>query len=189
MANNKVEFGDRTVMDITDATAEAGDVLSGKVFYDRGGNRTVGTVVTVPVDTAMDSASKNAVQNKVIKAYVDTEDASLQAQIDALGEPFRLHDFNQSVSGTLLPITSNTAISGASTGRIDIDIGEEMAVNWAIASVSKWEIFNGSTRVDAVPMYSFSMQQQRVLRMGFRTSGTSNKAFTKIQGALLLKHR
>lgn len=43
MANNKVVFGDETIMDITDTTAEPVDVAEGKVFYDKGGNRVAGT--------------------------------------------------------------------------------------------------------------------------------------------------
>lgn len=43
MAKNKVIFGDTTIMDITDTTAEAADVADGKVFYGNDGVRTVGT--------------------------------------------------------------------------------------------------------------------------------------------------
>lgn len=43
MAKNKVVFGDRTIMDITDTTAEAEDVATGKVFYLRSGERAEGT--------------------------------------------------------------------------------------------------------------------------------------------------
>lgn len=43
MAKNKVVFGDTTIMDITDTTAEATDVADGKVFYGNDGVRTVGT--------------------------------------------------------------------------------------------------------------------------------------------------
>ena len=47
MANNenvnKVVFGDTTIMDITDTTAEASDVAAGEVFYTRSGARSVGT--------------------------------------------------------------------------------------------------------------------------------------------------
>lgn len=44
MAVNKVELADGTsLIDITDTTAEAGDVISGKVFYTAAGVRTVGT--------------------------------------------------------------------------------------------------------------------------------------------------
>lgn len=40
---NKVVFGDATLMDITDTTAEPSDVAAGQVFYTRSGARAVGT--------------------------------------------------------------------------------------------------------------------------------------------------
>ena len=40
---NKVVYGDTTIMDITDTTAEASDVAAGEVFYTRSGARSVGT--------------------------------------------------------------------------------------------------------------------------------------------------
>lgn len=43
MAKNKVVYGDTTIMDITDTTAEAADVAAGKVFYKNSGDRAVGT--------------------------------------------------------------------------------------------------------------------------------------------------
>lgn len=76
MANNpyvnKVVYGDDTLIDLTDTTAEAGDVAEGKYFYNAAGSRTLGTASASVVDTAMSDTSENAVQNKVIKAYVDS---------------------------------------------------------------------------------------------------------------------
>lgn len=175
-----------------------------------------GDIAFPTIDTAMSDSSTNAVQNSTIKAYVDTQDATKQdalskdttspnyyinadvesdtvqlatkAYVDSK-DPFMLLDFSQSVSGTLLPATSDTAISGASTGRVDITVPEQYQDEWAIASIAKWEIKNGSTRIDAFPMYSFSMNGQKTMRIGYRTSGSSNKSFTTIAGAMLLKHR
>ena len=49
MANNpnvnKVVYGNQTVMDITDTTAEEGDVVSGKTFYKASGARSTGSAV------------------------------------------------------------------------------------------------------------------------------------------------
>ena len=40
---NKVVYGNDTIMDITDTTAEASDVAAGEVFYTKSGARSVGT--------------------------------------------------------------------------------------------------------------------------------------------------
>lgn len=40
---NKVQLGNQTVMDISDTTAEEGDVVSGKTFYKASGQRSTGT--------------------------------------------------------------------------------------------------------------------------------------------------
>jgi hypothetical protein len=48
MANNeyvnRVDFGDDTLIDISDTTAEAGDVLQGATFYLRNGAPATGTL-------------------------------------------------------------------------------------------------------------------------------------------------
>ena len=48
MANNeyvnKVQFGDTTIMDISDTTAESNDVIEGEVFYTKSGARSTGTL-------------------------------------------------------------------------------------------------------------------------------------------------
>ena len=43
MAVNKVNYGNTTIMDISDTTATASDVASGKYFYTNAGERTQGT--------------------------------------------------------------------------------------------------------------------------------------------------
>ena len=44
MANNKVQLADGTVLvDLTDATAVASDVIAGKFFYGADGVKTLGT--------------------------------------------------------------------------------------------------------------------------------------------------
>ena len=43
MAINKVVYGNDTLIDISDTTAETSDVASGQVFYDKSGVRSVGT--------------------------------------------------------------------------------------------------------------------------------------------------
>lgn len=45
MAKNKVVYGSQVIIDLTDATAVASDVVTGKYFYGNDGVRTQGTVV------------------------------------------------------------------------------------------------------------------------------------------------
>lgn len=47
MANNKVVFGDTTVMDITDSTVTPETLKQGEIAYNSAGQRIVGTLVTI----------------------------------------------------------------------------------------------------------------------------------------------
>ena len=83
MANNKVIFGNTTIMDITDTTAEASDVANGEVFYNKSGVRTVGTGNYMPVisnpqldEILIDDGNGNAVDSGV-----DINDVALQSDL------------------------------------------------------------------------------------------------------------
>ena len=47
MANNKVVFGNETIMDITDSTVTPETLKQGEVAYNSAGQRIVGTLVTI----------------------------------------------------------------------------------------------------------------------------------------------
>lgn len=78
MANNpnvnKVVYGNQTVMDITDTTAEAADVAEGEVFYDRSGARSVGTATSnyySPDDTT-ETTLANILDDADLVPFYDT---------------------------------------------------------------------------------------------------------------------
>lgn len=73
MAINKVVYDGRTLIDISDSNLTADDLLEGLIAYNRAGERIVGQMAKIVIDNAMSDTSENAVQNKVIKAYVDTK--------------------------------------------------------------------------------------------------------------------
>lgn len=99
MAKNKVVFGDTTIMDITDTTAEAADVALGKVFYGNDGVRRSGTgnymdkvsnptaddiLVTDANGQAVDSGvSLDDVDKVLVAVYEQTPYADVKAAIDA----------------------------------------------------------------------------------------------------------
>ena len=58
---NKVEFGNQTIMDITDTSANANDVIEGEVFYNAAGARTVGSLgdATTSTHGLMSAADKS----------------------------------------------------------------------------------------------------------------------------------
>lgn len=65
MAVNIVKFGNETIMDISDTTAEAADVASGKYFYNAAGVKTEGTSSGGEIDPSeyidMDISGMNVV--------------------------------------------------------------------------------------------------------------------------------
>ena len=74
---NKIIYGNETLMDITDTTAEEQDVIEGQVFYRANGARSVGTLTDATTTThgLMSAADKIALE----------EFKSLRLSIDAQG--------------------------------------------------------------------------------------------------------
>lgn len=152
-----------------------------------------GTPVTV--DTAMSDSSTNAVQNRVIKAYVDNADGALDTRLTAaegaiagMTEPFMLYDFTQTVSSVSLPMVT----SADAPGNIDVVLPASLENDWKIASVAKYEVFDaasGGNRIPAVICHQFSMNSQKTMRVGFKAASSSARTAMRIAGALLLTRR
>lgn len=57
MAINKVIYGDTTLIDISDTTAETSDVMEGKYFYDASGTKVQGSALAGIIDVEVDGTS------------------------------------------------------------------------------------------------------------------------------------
>ena len=77
MAVNKVVYGNDTLMDITDTTATAEDVASGKVFYGANGTRTTGSATYTETDPIYSASAAATISSSDITNWnskVDTTD-------------------------------------------------------------------------------------------------------------------
>ena len=73
---NKIIYGNETLMDITDTTAEEQDVIEGQVFYRASGARSVGTLTDATTTThgLMSAADKIALEEfKSLRLSVDAQ--------------------------------------------------------------------------------------------------------------------
>ena len=138
MARNKVVYNNQTLIDISDTTAEAADVASGKYFYDKAGVKTQGTA------SGGGGSSKNVqVAQSTTRATSSsyTEVISLTCEVSGTYDVYWT-TFRSSTSGTWVSklYLDNTAHGSAQTGswsnhiqnihlnNVRIEAGEEVAV-------------------------------------------------------------
>ena len=141
---NKVIYGNQTVMDITDTTAEESDVASGEVFYKANGARSVGTLnkdSAVWGNISGTLSDQTDLQIELNRAYTKTasETSSLDdldlipvQKISASSDGRRnikfrnlkqiLKNFFDTVYQTILTLPLSTANGGTgnSTGRVTV---------------------------------------------------------------------
>lgn len=123
------------------------------------------------------------------KSYIDAADENLQAQIDAVGEPFRVKQFSLSTLNATLPCITED-IANTSIPNIDLSITGEEGNNYQIAGMLAFEVFDtNNARINAFPACQFTMNTQKTLRVRFMCAGTQRKVATRISCWVLLKHR
>lgn len=173
MAVNKVEFGNTTVMDISDSTVTPESLVRGVVAYNAAGERIVG-----------------------VGDFVSQSDFDeLKFAVEGLGEPFRVHDFVQTINLSIPSIMATVANTSIPNVDIDLDIIDPIGAlkeEYAIAGLAKYEVYDsasGGNRLNVTPVCTFSMSGQRILRVRMMAAGQTSVTARRIQGALLLKHR
>ena len=82
MAKNKIVYGNETLIDLTDATATASDVASGKTAYGASGEKITGTAV-LPSGTVYISSNGTYDVAKYASAQVDVPSSDYNVQVYA----------------------------------------------------------------------------------------------------------
>lgn len=191
MAVNKVVFGEDTLIDISDSTVTTDGLLEGLSAYNAAGEKITGVLPKMVVDIQMSDTSENVVQNKTIKEYVDTADANLQSQIDALGEPFRLKNWASNALNVEIPCCTED-LSNVSIAKMIFSIDAEEGADFQIAGMIAYEVFDsesGGNRINCWPVCQFTGNGQKELSVRWMCGGTSRKTAKRINAWVLLKHR
>lgn len=143
MAKNKVIFGNTTIMDITDTTAEAADVASGEVFYSRDGVRRVGTgdyMSKVSTPTADDVLITDA-NGQAVDSGVDIQDVAMAADLPG-----------QATDSVLGLIKTNP------TQNIDLNVDGQLTVGGRLGQFSSQEVPDGGL------YYPLTIQPEKVAK-------------------------
>lgn len=78
---NKVQFGDQTIIDISDTTAEAGDVIQGQTFYTRSGAPATGSLGDATQSTHGLMSASDKIKIDTITDQIKTINTSAAIQI------------------------------------------------------------------------------------------------------------
>lgn len=161
------------------------------------------------IDTAMSDTSENAVQNKIIKEYVDgqvgdlstlttTDKASAVAAINeldfavkGLGEPFRVKQWAGSNLNVEIPCCTED-ISNTSIAKMVFSIDDVEGADYQIVGMLAYEVFDaasGGNRINCWPVCQFTGNGQKELSVRWMCGGTTRKTAKRINAWALLKHR
>lgn len=129
---NKVIYGNQTVMDITDTTAEESDVASGEVFYKANGARSVGTLnkdsavwgqITGDIEDQTDLM--NELGKKVIKLTQAQYNALTSAEKHDLSKVYYIYDYSPAPI-TLINDAVTSLTSTWSSSKLSDDLDDKV---------------------------------------------------------------
>ena len=134
MGINKVQYGNTVLIDLTDTTAVASDVLAGKCFYGKDGAKTLGTgsgggggSVTQDQDgyivlPSTGGGSPSATQHTIYFEFTDSTDATINAWYDS-----------SFISDAI------TATEPTTYGQKTVDSASLDGVTWYTRPTTQWE--------------------------------------------------
>lgn len=139
----------------------------------------------VSVDSALDLTSEHAVQNKVITQKVN----DLQSAIDNIAEPFRVKQWADNTLSVTIP-TCTTDIANTGIQKMEFTIDDVEGADYQIVGMIAYEVFDeDGSRINCWPVCQFTGGGQKILTVRWMCGGTTNKVAKKISAWVLLKHR
>lgn len=120
---------------------------------------------------------------------VDAGDAALQAQIDALGEPFRVKSWSATGLNVQIPYCTedleNTAIP-----KMDFSIDDIEGAEYQIVGMIAYEVRGADgKRINCWPVCQFTGNGQKTLTVRWTCMGSARATATSINAWVLLKRR
>lgn len=79
-----------------------------------------------------------------------------------------LYDYSIGETYVLKPISDTTQPTG--NEQITVTLPSSLQTDWKVAGLGTWELKNGSTPVDAMPVQAVSMDGQTAIRVCFKTT-------------------
>jgi len=111
MAFSKVTLNGVTLMDVTQDTVTENDMLFGVTATAANGTTITGTVVTTPVDSALDTTSENAIQNKPVALALESK-----VEVNAYAVTLAVANWSNTTPSTY--IYSNSNIKCGKSGNV-----------------------------------------------------------------------
>lgn len=180
-------YGTTTFTDLLTALSGDKAVIIKDIPYN-GDNITVLVNWWGETSTGVEIDSITIAQKDLCDVDITVSSANSWTATFANRDPFMLLDFNQPINVSIPYCTED--IANTAIPNVDVNITNEMGVNWAIASLAKYEVKDSSgARINCWPVCQFSMNGQKTLRLRMMCAGTSRKTAASINGAILLKHR
>ena len=112
----------------------------------------------------------------------------LKAAVDALGEPFRVKQWQTNVEA-IIP-TCTTDVSNTGIPKMVFSISGQEGIDYQVVGMIAYEVFDANgQRINCWPVCPFTGNGQKELSVRWMCGGTTPKTATRISAWVLLKHR
>lgn len=120
-----------------------------------------------------------------------TSISDIQAQIDALGEPFRVKQWASNTLNVAIPVCTSD-VSNTQIAKMVFALDAEEGASYQVVGMIAYEVFDsatGGSRINCWPVCQFTGNGQKELSVRWMCGGTTDKVAKRVNAWVLLKHR